>query len=195
MEQSFIDVLQKIIKCYGDLFAFIISFSTLIATIYIPRKIRIDQQFASLTEQYRSTEMGFAIFSIFNFYEKDCQNNPENIKKKYKERFNREIETPMQEKEKNDPLNTLQFQRRLVAHFYWDLSKLYFESRLPRLSKKQLFQMVETNERQLISLILQMSEANAECFTKCENNIDPPDDEVPMNHLLKRLYDKTDKLT
>jgi len=152
----------------------------------------VDQQFASLIAQYRSTEMGFAVFCILHFYEYDCLNNPDMIREKYIERFNREIKNPMLEGSLNiEPSKTLQLQRRLVAQFYWDLAKLYFENRFPSLSKKKLNQMVDANERQLISIVLQMSEANAECFIKCENVIDPPDDEVPMNILLKRLYDKT----
>jgi hypothetical protein len=192
-------IFEKLICLFsGDsllsLLTLITAILTLIMAIYIPRKIKVDQQFASLAEQYRSTEIGYAIFCIFNFYVKDCWNNPDNIREKYKERFTREITNPMANREKVDPSNTLQFQRRLVAYFYWDLAKLYFESRFPRLPGKKLYQMVEKNERQLISLILQMSEANAECFAKYENIVEPPDDEAPMNNLLKRLYDKTEEM-
>jgi len=198
MEFTFNAILQKLTTEQGnsnclDIIAIIIAFFTFIVAIYIPRKIKVDQQFASLTEQYRTTEMGFAIFCIFNFYEKDCQNNPDNIKNKYIERFNTEIRIPMAKNEKINPSNTLQFQRRLLAYFYWDLARLFFESRFPRLSKKKINQMIETNERQLINIVLQMSEANAECFAKCENINEPPDDDVPMNQLLKRLYDETEE--
>lgn len=173
----------------------IISFITLIMAIRIPRKIMLDQQFASLTEQYRSTEMGFAIHSLFHFYEKDCENNPDNIKERYKDRFHAEVRTPLESNDKNiDPVKTLHFQRRLIAYFYWDLARLYFESRFPKLTKKQLLKMVGENERQLISLVLHMSEANKECFAKYDNLIEPKDDEVPMNIDLKCLYEETDDL-
>jgi hypothetical protein len=172
----------------------VVSFTTLIVAIYIPRKIMVGQQFSSLIAQYRSTEMGFAVYCLFRFYEKDCQYNPEKIGEKYIERFNEEIRDPMERGDKIEPSMTLQFQRRLVAHFYWDLAKLYFESRLPFFSRKNLFQMVGENERKLISLVLQMSEANVECFAKSENIIEPPDDDAPMNQFLKRLYDKTGEL-
>lgn len=170
-----------------------ISFATLIAAFYIPRKIMVDQQFSSLTAQYRSTEMGFAIYCLFYFYKNDCQDNPEKIREEYIKRFNKEISDHMPNGGKIKPSKTLQFQRRLVAYFYWDLAKLYFESRFPSLGRKKLAQMIEPNERQLISLVLQMSEVNAECFEKCENIIDPPDEDVPMNQFLKRLYDKTEE--
>ena len=171
--------------------ALLIPFFALLAAIYIPKKILFNQQFASLTEQYRSTEMGFAIHSLFSFYVNDCGNNPDNIYKKYIERFNREIKEPLAKYEKIDPSKILHFQRRLVAYFYWDLSRLYFESR-PGLKKKQLAQMVEAKERKLISLVLQMSEANAACFASAENISEPPDDDVPMNNLLHRLYQKSE---
>jgi hypothetical protein len=200
MISTFVSIFQQNIAKHGieitiSFLTLITAISTFIVAIYIPRKIMADQQFSSLTEQYRSTEMGFAIYCIFNFYEKDCRNNPDNIKTKYIERFNTEIKAPMAKGEKIDPANTLQFQRRLVAHFYWDLARLYFESRFPRLKKKKLYQMVDLNERQLINLVLHMSEANAECFAKYENIDEPPnDDAVPMNQILKRLYDETEEL-
>ena len=174
--------------------AFAIPLAAIVIAIYVPKKITLDQQFASLTEQYRSTEMGYAIYSLFSFYVNDCGNNPDNIHKKYVERFNREIKEPPARGEKIDPSKTLHFQRRLVAYFFWDLSRLYFESFFPSLKKKQLVKMVEAKERQLINLVLQMSEANAECFARCENITEPPDDDVPMNQSLKRLYEKTEEL-
>jgi hypothetical protein len=201
MEMIINNVIQKLTtelsnnNCFNlyYLLTVIIPLFTFIAAIYIPRKIMVDQRFASLTEQYRSPEMGFAIYRIFNFYQKNCQNNPDNIKKEYIKRFNREIKIPLAKKEGINPSHTLQFQRRLVAYFYWDLARLYFESRFPRLKNKNLYQMVEKNERQLINLILQMSEANAECFAKYENINESPDDDVPMNQFLKRLYDETEE--
>jgi hypothetical protein len=166
--------------------------------IYIPRKIRVDQGFSDLSEQYRSPEMGFAILSIFHFYSVDCENNPDLIKEKYVERYNKEIERELEKPAGAtkiiNPALTLQFQRRLVTYFYWDLAKLYVDSKWPRLTKNQIKQFVEDNERNLISLVLQMSEANAECFTKYENIIEPSNDDVPMNKMLKRLYDTTEDL-
>ena len=169
----------------------IVAVMALFAAIKIPRKIMLNQQFASLTEQYRSTEMGFAIYSLFRFFEKDCQSKPDKIREKYIKRFKKEIEKPLAMGKKIDPSKTLQFQRRLVAYFYWDLSRLYFESRCPSLKKKQLAQMIEANERKLISLVLQMSEANKECLVNNDDIGEPPDDDVPMNQFLKRLYEES----
>lgn len=169
-----------------------IAILTLLAALYIPRKIRIDQEFSALAQQYRSPEMGFAILSIFDFYVHKCNSNPDKIKEEYKKIYEEEIGTPIRTKN-IDPAKTLQFQRRLVAYFYWDMAKLYLDSRFPRLAKKQVKQFVETNERNLISLVLQMSEANAERFVKYDNVDTPPDDDVAMNQLIKRLYEKTEE--
>jgi len=178
-----------IVSCIIPIASLIVAIITLIVAIYIPRKIKIDQQFSSLIEQYRSPEIGYAIHSIFHFFVIDCEQNPDNIKKKYVERFNEEIGFPM--KDKIDPAKTLHFQRRLISYFYWDLAKLIFESRFPCLKKKQYSQMVEKNELNLINLILHMSEANIECFVKYKNIPELQDNEVSMNKLLKRLLNKT----
>ena len=170
----------------------VVSFFTLLAAWYIPRKIMLDQGYIELASQYRSPEMGFAILSIFDFYANQCGGNPSMIAEEYIKTYKKEIGIPMKEKESIDPAKTLQFQRRLVAYFYWDLARLYFESGFPRLSSKRLKQFVESNERNLISIVLQMSEANKQCFPQCEHIPEPPDDEVPMNQLIKRLYDETE---
>jgi hypothetical protein len=190
----FLDLTCKGTQTLLTLISVVVSSATLLVAIYIPRKIMVDQQFSSLIAQYRSTEMGFAIYCLFDFYKEDCRCNPERIGDEYKKRFDKEIKNHKEGKEKIEPSKTLQFQRRLVAQFYWDLAKLYFESRFPSLSRKYLLQMVGENERQLISLVLQMSEANDERFVKPENIVEPPDDDVPMNQFLKRLYDKTGEL-
>jgi len=54
--------------------------------------------------------------------------------------------------------------------------------------------MIEENERNLISLVLQMSEANESRFVNCDNIAEPPDDDVQMNQLIKRLYDSTEDI-
>ena len=174
----------------------LVAVLALCAARAIPKKIMINQRFMSLTEQYRSPEMGFAVYCIFKFYKEDCGDNPDRIEEKYVARFRKEIEEPMKKGAGGvDPSKTLHFQKRLVAYYFWDLARLYFESRFPAsLGKKRLLQMVEPSERKLISLVLQMGEASEKCFAKCENIADPPDSDVPMNQSLKRLYDKTGEM-
>jgi hypothetical protein len=175
-----------------EIIMMLLSIATLLAALYIPRKIMVDQTFSSLVTQYRSPEMGFAILSIFDFYEKDCGSSPNLIEEKYIARYNREIRNPMLLGENIDPEKTLHFQKRMIAYFYWELANLYFNSKFPVLSEKQLYQMVEKNERNLISLVLQMSEAAGKCFIHPDNIAAPADDDVAMDQLIKRLYDKTE---
>jgi hypothetical protein len=200
-EEYVMDILCYIVNFFDskiyDFVILVIAFVTLLATIYIPRRIRVDQEFSALTEQYRSPEMGFAILSIFDFYQHDCQCNHELIKEKYIDRYKNEIGDELRkllhERKLSNPAHTLHFQRRLVAYFYWDMAKLYVDSLFPRLTRKQIKQFIEPNERNLISLVLQMGEANKECFAQYENVIEPPDDDVQMNQLIKRLYDKAEE--
>jgi len=56
-----------------QLFTLLVSIITLFVAIYIPRKVLINQIYADLFREYRSPEMGAAIFSIFYFYVKDCE--------------------------------------------------------------------------------------------------------------------------
>jgi hypothetical protein len=93
---------------------------------------------------------------------------------------------------KIDPEKTLHFQRRTMAYFYWELANLYFNSKFPGLSEKQLYQMIEKNERNLISLVLQMSGAAEKCFIQPESIAAPADDDVAMDQLIKSLYDETE---
>jgi hypothetical protein len=177
-----------------DVLTLCVAIATFLAALYIPRKIMLNQLYTDLVSQYQNPEMGFAILSIFDFYANDCKNNRTLINEKYIERYKKEIGDPVHIKK--DIEKTLHFQRRTVAYFFWDLAKLYFDYKFPRLSKKQLSQMLESNERNLISLILQMSEANKECFAKTGDIAEPPDeDESPMNKLIKRLYDATEEQT
>jgi len=195
--------IDAIIKCLISdhtlpLINAVISFAALLAALCIPKKIMLNQQFATLVEQYRSSEMGFAIYSLFHFFEHHCGNDPERISDEYTKRFDRELKNPMNDskndtKQQIDPSKTLHFQRRLVAYFYWDLSKLAFEQRFTKVKRRKLKQMVEGNERRLISLVLHMSKAASECFVDSSHIGEPPDDdEVTMNRLLKRLYDTTE---
>jgi hypothetical protein len=170
----------------------LLSVATLLATLFIPRKIMVDQTFSSLVTQYRSPEMGFAILSIFDFYKNACKNTSDLIEEKYTEKYNSEIREPMKHGKNIDPEKTLHFQRRMIAYFYWDLANLYFNSILPRLSKKQLYQMVGKNELNLLSLLLQMSGAAEKCFIYPENISLPTCNDVAMDQLIKRLYDETE---
>ena len=170
------------------------AIAAVVLALYIPRRILINQLYADLVSAYRSPQMGYAVLSLFAFYN-ECQGNPELIKEKYGERYNAEIKSGLGTPRRERPFapdETLHFQRRLVAHFYWDLARLHLDKKFPRLSKKQIRQFIGENERNVMSIVLHMSEANEACFVKLDTVAGPPDDDVAMNQLIKKLYEKTE---
>jgi len=170
--------------------AIILPIITIFVTWYVPRKIMVEQQFMSLTEQYRSPEMGFAVHCIFDFYENDCLHDSCKIKAAYKKRFDDEIGDCMKNEWRCrvEPSRTLHFQRRMVAYFFWDLARLCFEQKTypySHLGNKKIEQMVGENEIRLIGVILDMNEASKERFV-----MKSLDEEEAMNEELKSLCEK-----
>ncbi|MDR2588781.1 MAG: hypothetical protein LBC67_05075 [Spirochaetales bacterium] len=166
--------------------------------VYIPRRILINQLYADMVSQYRSPQMGYAVFSLFAFYHYDCRGQQALIKEKYIERYKAEIYNELHKPQRERicaPEAALHFQRRLVAYFYWDLAKLCLEARFPGLSKKHVRQFITPSERNVMSLVLHTSEAAAACFLPCDTLADPPEDEAAMNQLIQQLYEKTEDLT
>ena len=170
------------------------ALTAVVLAIRIPRRILINQLYADLVAAYRSPQMGYAVLSLFAFYD-ECRGNPEVIKQKYRERYDAEIKSGLNSARKEGPAaldETLHFQRRLVAYFYWDLARLHLDVPVPRLSKKQIQQFIGANERNVMSIVLQMSEANEACFVKPGTVHEPPDDDAAMHQLIKQLYEKTE---
>jgi hypothetical protein len=165
--------------------------------VCIPRRILVNQLYADLVSEYRSPQMGFAVLSLFAFYHYDCEEKQALIKAKYRERYDAEIARgtdTFAPRRGVAPEATLHFQRRLVAHFYWDLARLYLNTPFQRLSKKQIRQFITPNERKLMSIVLRMSDAAAACFVPCDTVDEPPDDDAAMNQLIKQLYEKSEDL-
>ena len=170
------------------------AIAAVVLAIHIPHRILINQLYADLVSAYRSPQMGYAVLSLFAFYD-ECQGNPELIKERYRSRYDAEIKSGLAALRRERPValdETLHFQRRLVAHFYWDLARLHLDGSFPRLPKKQIRQFIGANERNVMSIVLQMSEANEACFVKLDTVSEPPDDDVAMNQLIKQLYEKTE---
>jgi hypothetical protein len=109
-----------------------------------------------MIKEYRSAEMGGAIFSIFSFYVTDCKNNIHAIAGEYKKKYEEQIGKPFGKGESINYAGTLHFQRRLIAQFYSDLARLRYEERFPRLSMKCLRQWFTPREATLLALILHM---------------------------------------
>ena len=168
-----------------DILTVIVSLAALIAAIYIPRQIMRNQMYADLVREYRSPESGGAVLALFNFY-KDCGQSTEAVSEKYKDLYTKQIETPLAKGLPVDFSQTLHFQRRLVAQFYADMAFLHFERRL---SKKQMAFWFTPNETKLLAILLHTVKPAGEVFIKIDGIPEPPEDSVPMNELLYRLYE------
>jgi hypothetical protein len=163
----------------------------------------ISQRYTELITEYRSVEMGDAIFSIFDFFVNDCDKNEKIIETKYLERYKREIKRPPRRYKRNkyrndcyDPHKTLHFKRRLVDYYFWLLADLRFnpDYRI-KLPKKQLRKDFGENERFLLNIVQRMNIAaksdeiwlDASSIDKTDPDF-PRDDKSPMARYRKKLY-------
>jgi hypothetical protein len=175
-----------------DAIGIVFSFSALVFAFLIPRRIMVNQLYSELLHEYRGTEMGAAIWAIFYFFTHDCKNDVSNIRSEYIDKYKKQIEN--RDSEKIDPAKTLHFQRRLLSQFYYDMAALRYEHRFPGLPKRKLKDWFTPNEVKLLSILLYMAEPAKEVFIQANNIPEPPDDDIPMNRLIKRLYDEVEGL-
>jgi len=172
-----------------------ISALALYLAFYIPRRIMVNQIYADLLASYRSYEMGEAILSIFHFYENDCGKNVLNIPAKYKEKYNRQIKDKLWAGWKIDYPKTLHFQRRLVAHFYFQMASLRYDYCIGGLSEKNMETWFLQSDINLLSLILNMAKPASEVFINIgkEEKIECPKPykgEAPMYEPIRKLYEE-----
>ena len=99
-----------------SLLSLIVAVLTLIATIWIPNKIKWEQTYSSLIESYKSLDYAIAYQGIVEFFVTECKNDVENIPHFYLQHFKDEITS---KKGKIDKDNCLHFQRRMLAQFFW----------------------------------------------------------------------------
>lgn len=93
-----------------------VSVLTLIATIYVPEKIKWEQTYSSLVSLYLSYDFARALQGIVEFFNVECKQDVELIKEKYEEHFIKEVNAPERSADR-----VLHFQRRLLAQFYTQL--------------------------------------------------------------------------
>lgn len=187
-----------------------LSIAALLVAIYIPRKIMINQIYADLLASYRTPEMGAAVLSIFHFFKYDCKENINNIEDEYIKKYNEQIDRKLKKKtnkkwqrarlcknvilskiENNiDYSQTLHFQRRLVAQFYFNMASLRYDFRLVRLPKKYMEIWFRLGDKKLLSIILHMAKAAEKIAIEIGTVPYPPEDETPMNQMIYKLYEE-----
>jgi hypothetical protein len=183
---SFLEEYSNVIQAISA----VCSAAAVVLAVYIPRRIMINQLYAGLYQEYRSPQMGAAVLSIFRFYTEDCGSNTANIAEKYKKKYEEQIDKPLKNKQTVDYANTLHFQRRLVSQFYWDMAELRYEHRFPGLSTKELKRWVTPGEIKLLAILLHMVEPAKKTFKEAGEVPEPPEDSIPMNRLIGRLYEE-----
>jgi hypothetical protein len=197
MRDEIIETLCMVTKLPLDVGVVILTCIGLVLACLIPRKIMVNQLYADLVNSSRSPEIGGAMLRIFYFYTHDCQRNVYLIKEKYRERYDEEIDSKLQNREAVDFSGTLHFQRRLLAQYFWYLALLRYKYKPSvRISKKQLGWLITENERHLIKILLHMVPAAKEVFEDASDVPEPtelPEDEMEMNRLLYKLYEETEE--
>ncbi|MDR1215849.1 MAG: hypothetical protein LBK25_04125 [Treponema sp.] len=194
------DIIQLVIATITLIVAIIAAFFA----FKIPRKIMIDQRYSDLLKEYRSSEMGVAILSVFRFYTRDCKSNIDRIVDEYKKKYKAQIGDPLARGETTiNYSQTLHFQRRLISQFYYDMACLRYNECCPRLSTKQLLYWFTPREVPLLAIVLHMAKPSMEVFEKAENVPDPKyrlqctshDNKVlSMNEMLYKLYKEAKEL-
>jgi hypothetical protein len=172
--------------------SFIVAVFAVIAAFFIPRKIMVNQIYADLLKEYRSTEMGEAIMGLIDFYIIDCHRNVSLIEQEYKKIFNEEIDIGEDRRKKKVNLKeTLHFKRRLLWQYYWQLSTLRSYCLFVRLSKKRLKNDFTESESQVIAILCHTATAVKDIFDKTGDIQEPDEQEGKTEKLVYRLYEES----
>lgn len=136
--------------------------------LYVVTRKNLEYQvLVKLQMEYRSPEMLYAIFTLWNFYRDDCNEDEETLMREYGEKYDEEkgilkkvVETyyteirnhrePM-EKPTDFVKTTLDHQRRLVQMFYEHLATLTTNNIIP---KKIVYEIWHEETLEIIPLII-----------------------------------------
>lgn len=144
-----------------QIISFVVSFFALLAAIFIPKRIMWHQIFADLNEQYFSVEFGQAVKGVCDFFTDRCDNDVEKIEKEYWKRYENDFKFEKMEKNgcanQLDFKNTLHFQRRLLAQFYFLLDEC---AGFGRVGKKTVKQFYFKSEIDLLKILFYMNIAS-----------------------------------
>lgn len=172
----------------GNMASFLVAVVTLIiaiATLLATKKISFVQQWNTLMSEYRGHEFGKAVKEVASFYCKDCLSEVQNIEAEYSKRCKNETNLPAEQ--------TLNFQRRLISQYYWQLyicAYDYFRS------KKMIKKSFNKNEMNLMAIILHMNKAADKQYNSLWKNpsMPFPKSEFNIDDAIRKLYKSFDKL-
>lgn len=132
---------------------YIFPMLSILVAVWIPHRIKWEQQYSSLLDEYRGFDYAISVQGIIQFFTNECGNDVEKIKKAYRKHFEDEIENPANSMEKE---NNLHFQRRLLAQFFWQLNEC---SKPFRIGKKRISHDFTKSEANLIKILIYMGKA------------------------------------
>jgi hypothetical protein len=135
------------------IFTIVSTLLLLLIAIFGPRKILIRQIYSDLLREYRTPEIGSAIYKLIEFYEVDCESDESRIVAKYRQRFEREMgkggEIGIDQYE-----NSLHFHRRILSQYFRNVADLrYSGSCLTRIRKGEVCDFFTSNESKLMNLL------------------------------------------
>ncbi|MBO4508626.1 MAG: hypothetical protein J5747_08295 [Spirochaetaceae bacterium] len=137
----------------SDLIQIILFIISIAVAIWIPIKLSWEQQYSSLLDEYRSFDYAIALQGVIQFFVKECGNDADLIKERYKDRFIKEVENKTGTIDKE---NCLHFQRRLLAQFFWQLNEC---SKRFRIGKRRIRNDFTKSEAKLIKILIYMGYA------------------------------------
>ena len=103
-----------------DVIQTVLTIISILVAIWIPNKIKWEQEYSSLLDFYRSLDYAIAFQGVIQFFFNDCGRDMSRVKTEYKRRFIEEVESKPGDIDKE---NCLHFQRRVLAQFFWQLNE------------------------------------------------------------------------
>lgn len=128
----------------------LISVFSLAVAIWIPVKIKWEQEYQSLLDTYMSIDYAIAYQGVIEFFSCDCKNDVNLIKEKYLEHFKKEIS---EKYGKIDKDNCLHFQRRLLSQFFFQVNEC---AQSFIIGKNRVMKDFTASEAELIKILIYM---------------------------------------
>lgn len=167
----------------------IIAILTLLAAFYVPEKIKWEQRYNTLLEDYRSFDFAVAIQGVINFFYDECQKNEELVSAIYYKRFVQEVENCCNKNFAKEEV--LHYQRRLLSQYFYSLNEC---SKSPFIGKRRVAKDFTKSEADIIKILYLMNKAvdeNGAIYKNIATNKTLPRYELEkgMNKLLLQLYE------
>lgn len=102
-----------------DILPVLISFITLVITIYIPIRVMQYQRYTNLASIYMDSKFGYAVQSVIAFFYDNCNCDIERIPEEYIKRYNSDFEKLRNHEIETE--NMLHYQRRLLSVYFYEL--------------------------------------------------------------------------